>query len=558
MLKSIKLIIKNNHFVLEYILKYKKWIILLVILDLIGSSFLYVLPLTFKYIIDSVLINKNYAIFGKILIIVIIIAIISGITEYVSAFLKPYLTGKLYYENTLKLLPKAINSDEAYNLGEITNSLTNLLKSANGLISTTLPSLIKNILQILITIITLLIMDVRLTILIFIPASIIFIFVFLISKKIKAVTREQIDIFSNVFTIIKSIFGNKNFINVFALDNFFLGIYKDILKDYVKKQKKIAHLYASQMVVGLLFFMVPSMILIFYGCQLIITEKVSLGIVTMFVSYLVTLAEILTYTSSLVSNFQQTVPAVNKIEKFYKAKPKKYGDKQLNITNGEIEINHIHFEYDRVIFEDLNCKFKKGINILSGPNGIGKSTLLNMITRIINLPDGKILIDKTDINHISEESLRENIGFVMTNPFIFDSTLKTNICLDMDISDEKLMDIIKKVKLDNLLNKLPKGLDTILTGDNINLSSGEQQKISLARVLLRNPNIILLDEVGDNIDKQSLKSIYECLNELKKEKTIIIVDHHLQMPHEDWNIIDLSKKLSNQKNIYEKETKVKL
>ena len=121
MLKSIKLIIKNNHFVLEYILKYKKWIILLVILDLIGSSFLYVLPLTFKYIIDSVLINKNYAIFGKILIIVIIIAIISGITEYVSAFLKPYLTGKLYYENTLKLLPKAINSDEAYNLGEITN-----------------------------------------------------------------------------------------------------------------------------------------------------------------------------------------------------------------------------------------------------------------------------------------------------------------------------------------------------------------------------------------------------------------------------------------------------
>ena len=181
-----------------------------------------------------------------------------------------------------------------------------------------------------------------------------------------------------------------------------------------------------------------------------------------------------------------------------------------------------------------------------------------MITRIINLPDGKILIDKTDINHISEESLRENIGFVMTNPFIFDSTLKTNICLDMDISDEKLMDIIKKVKLDNLLNKLPKGLDTILTGDNINLSSGEQQKISLARVLLRNPNIILLDEVGDNIDKQSLKSIYECLNELKKEKTIIIVDHHLQMPHEDWNIIDLSKKLSNQKNIYKKETKVKL
>ena len=101
------------------------------------------------------------------------------------------------------------------------------------------------------------------------------------------------------------------------------------------------------------------------------------------------------------------------------------------------------------------------------------------------------------------------------------------------------LDIIKKVKLDNLLDKLPKGFDTMLSGDNINLSSGEQQKISLARVLLRNPQIILLDEVGSNIDKQSLKSIYECLMSFKDNKTVIIVDHHLENVNDEWTVVKI-------------------
>ena len=177
---------------------------------------------------------------------------------------------------------------------------------------------------------------------------------------------------------------------------------------------------------------------------------------------------------------------------------------------------------------------------MSGSNGSGKSTLLNILTKIIEMPDGKIFFDGLDINEITESSLRRNVGFVMANPFIFDSTLRENICLDNDnVSDNELMDIIKKVKLDNLLDKLPKGFDTMLSGDNINLSSGEQQKISLARVLLRNPKIILIDEVGSNIDKQSLKAIYECLISFKDDKTIIIVDHHLQDINDEWNVVNI-------------------
>ena len=518
----------------------KKWIIFIVILDLIGSSFLFALPLSAKYIIDLVIIGKNYSTFYLLLKIVIVIAILSAITQYLASYYKMNLSAKLFFEKSRIFLPKAINANKKYNVGEITNSLTDVLKSSNILISSTIPTLIKNLLQIILIILTLLIMDFRLTVVIFIPVAIIFFFSYYVSKRIKQVSKEQIDIFSGVYSAIKSIFSGIDFVNVFSLDNFFLGRYENVLDDYVKKQNQISHLYARQMVIGLLFFVIPSLILIFYGGHLVMSGEISLGVVTMFVSYLVSFSQLSTYSSTLVVNFQQTVPAVNKLEEICNAPSKEWGDKQLNVTNGDIEMKHIHFEYDRVIFEDFSGNFKRGINILSGSNGSGKSTLLNMLTRIIDLPDGKIFFDGLDINEITESSLRENVGFVMADPYIFDSTLKKNICLDNDdVSDEELMDIIKKVKLDNLLDKLPKGFDTMLSGDNINLSSGEQQKISLARVLLRNPQIILLDEVGSNIDKQSLKSIYECLMSFKDNKTVIIVDHHLENVNDEWNVVKI-------------------
>ena len=532
--------LKNKDFLIKYILEQKKWIILIVILDLIGSLFTFLLPLFAKYIIDSVILNHQYSTFYFLLNIVIIIAILSAIFQYLGSYLKMSLRGKLFFEQSRIYFLKSINDNKKYGVGEITNSLTDVLRFSNILISSTIPSLIKNVLQIILIIITLLIMDFRLTVVSFIPIIIIFLGSYFISRKIRQISKEQLEIFSSIYSVIKTIFGYINFVNVFSLDNFFLGRYENILEGYVKKQNQISHLYARQMVAGMLVFLIPSLILIFYGGHLVISGEISLGLVTMFVSYLVSFSQISTDMMALVTNFQQTIPSIYKLGEIYNAPSKQWGDKQLNVINGDIEIKHIHFEYDRVIFEDFSAKFKKGINILSGSNGSGKSTLLNILTKIIEVPDGKIFFDGLDINEITESSLRRNVGFVMANPFIFDSTLRENICLDNDnVSDNELMDIIKKVKLDNLLDKLPKGFDTMLSGDNINLSSGEQQKISLARVLLRNPKIILIDEVGSNIDKQSLKAIYECLISFKDDKTIIIVDHHLQDINDEWNVVNI-------------------
>ena len=470
-------------------------------------------------------------------------AIFSLVVQYISSFYKTNLSGKLLHQRTKLYLPKAIYANKIYNVGEITNTLTDMLRNSNALVTTYVPSLIKNLITIIIMLIILLIMDWKLTLCVFLPAFAILSYLAFTSKRIKMISKDQIDIYSNVYSIIKSIFTNITFVNVFSLENFFLGKYEYILDDYAKKQTKLAHLIAKQFVVSLMFFILPTLILLFYGGQLIMDGEITLGILTMFISYLVSISEILNYSVSLLVLIQQTIPAINNLSEIYYETPKEWGDKEMVYTNGDIEVKNLHFEYDRVIFENLSCNFKKGINILVGRNGSGKSTLLNILTRVIDIDDGEIFYDGIDINEITEASLKDNVGFVMSKPFIFESDMRTNLRLnDDDIDDSKLLEVIEKVKLDNLLNKLPQGLDTVLTEDIINLSSGEQQKIALARVLLKDPNIILLDEVGSNIDSESLDSIYDCLFSLAEEKTVIIVDHHLQYVNDQWNIVDITPK----------------
>ena len=532
--------LSDKDFLKKSLLEYKKPIVTIIVLDLFASLFMFMLPFVFKFFIDSVIIGKEYSLFYPIVSIIICGAIFSLIVQYISSFYRTNLSGKLLYQRTKLYLPKAVYANKIYNVGEITNTLTDMLRNSNAMVTTYVPSLIKNIITILIMLIILLIMDWKLTACVFLPAFAILSYLAFTSKRIKRISKDQIDIYSDVYSIIKSIFTNIIFVNVFSLENFFLGKYEYILDDYSKKQTKLAHLIAKQFVVSLMFFILPTLILLFYGGQLIMSGEITLGILTMFISYLVTISEILNYSVSLLVLIQQTIPAINKLSEIYYETPKEWGDKEMKYTNGDIEVKNLHFEYDRVIFDDLSCSFKKGINILVGRNGSGKSTLLNIFTRVIDIDDGEIFYDGMDINEITESSLKENVGFVMAKPFIFESDMRTNLRLNDDINDDELLEVIEKVKLNNLLDKLPEGLDTVLTEDVINLSSGEQQKIALARVLLKNPNVILLDEVGSNIDSESLDSIYECLFSLAEEKTIIIVDHHLQYVNDQWNIVDIT------------------
>lgn len=196
-----------------------------------------------------------------------------------------------------------------------------------------------------------------------------------------------------------------------------------------------------------------------------------------------------------------------------------------------INIDHINFSYkQKSVINDLSCVIPSNkMTALVGPSGSGKSTLLQLIARFWDVDKGMITIDGNDIKTIDPETLRLSMSFVFQNVILFDDTILNNIRIGRhDASDEEVKLAAKKARCDELIARLPHGWDTLIGENGSKLSGGERQRISIARALLKNAPIVLLDEATASLDPENEVYIQQAISELVKDRTVIVIAHRLK------------------------------
>ena len=205
--------------------------------------------------------------------------------------------------------------------------------------------------------------------------------------------------------------------------------------------------------------------------------------------------------------------------------------KDLVVTNGEIEFKNVNFAYNekRQILFDVSLHIAPGKKLaLVGPSGGGKTTICHLIPSFYHLDDGQILIDGQDINAVTKESLRKNIGIVQQDVFLFNGTIKENILYGkLDATDEEVIDAARKANIHDYIMSLPDGYDTEIGERGVRLSGGQKQRLSIARVFLKNPAILILDEATSSLDNTTEILIQVALDELCKGRTTLVVAHRL-------------------------------
>lgn len=198
---------------------------------------------------------------------------------------------------------------------------------------------------------------------------------------------------------------------------------------------------------------------------------------------------------------------------------------------GQIDYRNVELAYEegRTVISQLNLSIAPGESVaLVGPSGAGKSSMVNLLPRFYDVTSGQVLIDGKDIREYTLSSLRQQIGIVQQDVFLFDGTIRENVLYGrLDASDAEVEEAIRAAKLDQVIEQLPDGLDTAIGERGVRLSGGQKQRLSIARIFLKNPSILILDEATSALDTQTEQYIQQSFDQLTKGRTSLIIAHRL-------------------------------
>lgn len=273
--------------------------------------------------------------------------------------------------------------------------------------------------------------------------------------------------------------------------------------------------------------------IVWYGGKEIIQERITIGTLAAFISYMRLFFRPIRELSQKYSIIQSAMASAERIFQLLDTTDLPIlegGDRTRDRVDGTIEFQDVSFGYnsDKSVIKSLSFKVNKGETIaVVGATGAGKTTLVNLLERFYEPDRGRILLDSEDIRGYDIRWLRKQIGLVMQDVFLVPGTLRENIVLDGDVSELKLEEILRISQLENVIGKHKDGLDTRIGEGGIELSAGEKQLLALARVLVRDPRILILDEATANVDTETEMLIEQAIKATLVNRTNIIIAHRL-------------------------------
>ena len=311
------------------------------------------------------------------------------------------------------------------------------------------------------------------------------------------------------------------------------------VNEELRKEGRVAQFSASwvnpstRLVNNIIYVLIgiAGIIMLAYEPKLaLVLAVMTIGKLSSFLSYTTQYSKPFNEISNVVNEYETAKHSFNRVNDFMNL--------ENDIDDGNIELDQINnikfdnlsFQYvpERKLIKNFSLTINKGHKVaIVGPTGAGKTTLINLIMRFYEPTSGKLLFNDIESTSITKSSLRKNIGMVLQDTWIFEGTILDNIkYTKQDASIEEVLEACKKSYADSFIDTLPNGLLTTVSGKE-GLSEGQRQMIAIARVMLLNPNIVILDEATSNIDTRSEKLITEAFDEMMKEKTSIIIAHRL-------------------------------
>jgi len=523
---------KKIKVLIQIIKEYRKHFAILMFFSVAIYALLHVNPLLIRFLIDNIISQKKFELLLKFILLIFALNSCLILFRYISQRLNIKIGLQITSDKKKELFQKALRlhyeeviktdaGDLIYRINQDTHSIMTI-------ISRIVYAIINSALSILIMSFIIFYLNPKIG---FFAISLIPFYIwssFHFSLKVGKKTNKLLKQWSKITEFLRETLSSLLPIKKISCGEEINRRHNLLCDKLINTSRDLRNVGVNASTISSIFSTVGNIFVLGYGSYLVIRGQFTIGSFVAIFTYVAQFFEPLQRLVDNIVELNQSSASCIRIYEIMMKKEEDYSKDSFGVIGKKIEFKNIRFRYnEQIIFKDTSFQLEKGkINIITGKSGAGKTSLFNLILKLLEKFDGRILIDEHEIREFNPLSLRKQIGIVEQEPFLLNETIRFNITLGGKYSEQKIRNVCERANLLKTIEGKEKKWDYLVGAKGDFLSVGEKQRLAIARAVIRGAKILLLDEPTSNLDYESRKVLYKTLNDLKDNVLVILITHN--------------------------------
>ena len=496
------------------------------------------LPAVAGSLIDTVFVKGDATGLNNATLLLVGAFVVQAIAMFVQNFLLTYTGERVVTNLRIKLythlqkLPLGFFNERR--TGDLISRLTNDVSQVQSAVTSNLISLAGSLVTLIGGVIIIVTRDWRLTLLILAVIPVLSFFAIFIGTRLKKLSQAVSTELGEATNTLEETLSNEKTVKAFTREDYEVGRYSGRVENVFRLAIRRARLQSSFMALMTFLSFTAVAVVLWFGGHEVLAGHITPGELVSILIYMGVVAAPIGSLAGLYGEFQKALGSGERIFSLL--------DEPITVTDipaarllppleGELRFENVGFAYSEntLVLHNLSFEAKPGqVLALVGPSGAGKTTIANLIPRFFDPTEGRILVDGYDIREVQVKSLREQISTVLQEPVLFGSTIRENIIYGrLDATQAEIIEAARAANALEFIEKLPEKFDSVVGERGVKLSGGQRQRIAIARAILRNPRILILDEATSSLDNESESLVQEALDRLMRTRTTVVIAHRL-------------------------------